>query len=134
MGLRRFARAVGDAVPPIPPKTAKNPQVAPNRFNYQGLRRHHKCCKRWQMNKPVENDMEPKELRQRLNGILQAIAAGRSCEQILAADRTLTYHDIFHAVAEAPTSHWDKPPAGNAGKASLRPANSARTPARQRSD
>ena len=50
--------------------------------------------------------MELKTLRDRLNRILEAIAAGHSCEQILAADRTLTYHDIFHAIAEAPTSFW----------------------------
>ena len=54
--------------------------------------------------------METKELRAKLNGILKAIAAGRSCEQILVADRTLSYHDIFHAIAEAPTSFWAKPP------------------------
>jgi hypothetical protein len=78
--------------------------------------------------------MEPKGLRDRLNGILEAIAAGRSCEQILAADRTLTYRDIFHAVAEAPTSYWDKNSAGNRGKVLPRPANSIRTPARQRID
>lgn len=78
--------------------------------------------------------MQPKELRNRLDGILQAIAAGRSCEQILAADHTLTYHDIFHAVAEAPTSHWDKTPLGNTRQASPRRANSVRTPSKQRSD
>jgi hypothetical protein len=82
----------------------------------------------------VETDMEPKEQRERLNGILEAIAAGRSCEQILWADRTLTYHDIFHAVAEAPTSHWDKPLAVTKGKRSRRQANSIRTPLSQRSD
>jgi hypothetical protein len=79
-------------------------------------------------------DMEPKELREKLNGILDAIAAGRSCEQILAADRTLCYHDIFHAVAEAPTTHWDKPAARNKGKGSPQTTHSARTPAKQRAD
>ena len=78
--------------------------------------------------------MEPKELRARLNGILKAIAAGRSCEQILAADHSLTYHDIFHAVAEAPTAYWDKTPAGNIGKGAPPPANSTRPPSRQRTD
>ena len=57
--------------------------------------------------------MEPKELRAKLNGILEAIAAGRTCEEILAGDRSLSYHDIFHAVAEAPTSYWDKAAAAN---------------------
>jgi len=52
--------------------------------------------------------MESREVRTKLNGILEAIAAGQTCEQILEADHTLTYHDIFHAVAEAPTSYWDK--------------------------
>jgi hypothetical protein len=82
----------------------------------------------------IETVMEPNELRERLNSILQAIAAGRSCEQILAGDHTLTYHDIFHAVAEAPTSYWDKPPAGNTANGSPRPGNPARTPSRQRTD
>lgn len=52
--------------------------------------------------------METSELRAKLNGILEAFAAGRTCEQILAADRSLCYHDIFHAIAEAPTSYWTK--------------------------
>jgi hypothetical protein len=78
--------------------------------------------------------MEPKGLRERLNGILEAIAAGRSCEQILAADHSLTYRDIFHAVAEAPTSYWDKPSTGGTGKGSPQPANATRTPSRQRTD
>jgi hypothetical protein len=82
----------------------------------------------------VETDMESKEQRERLKGILEALAAGRSCEQILAADRTLTYHDIFHAAAAAPTSHWDKPLAANKGKGSGRQANSIRTPLSQHSD
>ena len=50
--------------------------------------------------------MAQNDLPEKLNGILEAIAAGRSCEQILAADRKLSYHDIFHAVAEAPTGFW----------------------------
>jgi hypothetical protein len=78
--------------------------------------------------------MEPKELRDRLNGILEAIASGHSCEQILGANRKLSYHDIFHAVAEAPTSFWDAPPAGDTGKASPRKANSLRARAKQRTD
>ena len=52
--------------------------------------------------------MEARELRAKLNGILEAIAAGKTCEQILEEDHALTYNDIFHAVAEAPTSYWDK--------------------------
>ena len=58
--------------------------------------------------------MEPKELNVKLHSILEAIAEGRTCEQILAADRTLSYHDIFHAIAEAPTAYWDRPPARKA--------------------
>jgi hypothetical protein len=78
--------------------------------------------------------MEPKEQRERLKGILKALAAGRSCEQILAADRTLTYHDIFHAAAEAPTSHWARPLAGNTKKGFLGRANPTQTPVKQRTD
>ena len=82
----------------------------------------------------AETDMGPKELRERLNGILEAIAAGRTCEQILLADRTLTYRDIFHAVAEAPTSYWEKASAVNKSKGPRRQANSIQRPVRQRSD
>jgi hypothetical protein len=75
--------------------------------------------------------MEPKEVRAKLNGILEAIAAGHTCEQILAADHSLSYHDIFHAVAEAPTSYWDRASARNAGVKSFSPLP---TPWRQRTD
>ena len=56
-------------------------------------------------------------------GILKAIAAGRSCKQILVEDSTLTYHDIFHVLAEAPTSHWKKVSAKSPGRAC--PGNAA---------
>ena len=79
-------------------------------------------------------DTEPKQLRQKLDGILLAIAAGRSCEEILADDRTICYHDLFHAIAEAPTSYWHKVGAGRAGKEVPPNADAARTPASQRAD
>jgi hypothetical protein len=50
--------------------------------------------------------MNGKAKNGKLNGILKAIAAGRTCEQILAANQRLSYHDIFHAVAEAPNGYW----------------------------
>ena len=78
--------------------------------------------------------METKEVRTKLNGILEALASGRSCEQILAADRTLSYHDIFHAVAEAPTTYWDRTPQNSAAKESPREVNPLRSPAKQRTD
>ena len=78
--------------------------------------------------------MEPKELRTKLNGILQAIADGHSCEQILAEDRTLSYRDIFHAVAEAPTSYWDRALPHAEGTDLVRRLEAPRTPARQRTD
>jgi uncharacterized protein (DUF433 family) len=57
--------------------------------------------------------MQEKRITHKSRAILKGIADGRSCEQILADDRTLTYHDIFHAVTEAPTRLWKKkkPPA-----------------------
>lgn len=78
--------------------------------------------------------MEPKELRAKLNGILQAIAAGRSCEQILASDHTLSYHHIFHAVAEAPTTFWDNDSAKNTSNGAPQEPNARRTSAKQRAD
>lgn len=38
------------------------------------------------------------------HAIFAALASGRTCDQILAADPTLTYHDIFRAAAELPES------------------------------
>ena len=43
--------------------------------------------------------------------ILKAIAEGNSFEQILGRYSALNYHDIFRAVAQAPTDHWQHKPA-----------------------
>ena len=48
--------------------------------------------------------------------ILKAIAAGQSWEQILMDDSTLTYHDIFHSLAEGPTSRRREISAGNTSR------------------
>jgi hypothetical protein len=78
--------------------------------------------------------MDANEPSKKSHGIIEAIAAGNSCEQILAANHTLTYHDIFHAVTEIPTSHWKMGSAGFSGNRCPQRAGSARTPAKQRSD
>ena len=56
--------------------------------------------------------MKSGSLSDKSQAVLEALAQGRSCEQILAADRTLTYHDIFRAVAELPeiqrSRRWSK--------------------------
>jgi hypothetical protein len=78
--------------------------------------------------------MESNDLRRKLRGILEAIASGRSCEQILAADRSLSYRDIFHAVAEAPTTFWTRNPSADTRESLSRLIHARRTPARQRSD
>ena len=77
--------------------------------------------------------MEPNQQNKKSCGIVAAIDAGRSCEQILAADRSLSYHDIFRAVTEMPTSHWSRGAAGISGSCCVR-RGSGRTPAKQRSD
>ena len=79
-------------------------------------------------------DMGPDELKERLNRILQAIAAGRSCEQILTADPSLSYHDIFHAIAEAPTTYWTRISARRDPKGSGAPAHPSPAPAKHRID
>jgi hypothetical protein len=63
--------------------------------------------------------------------ILKAIAAGHSCKQILVANKTLTYHDVFHVLAEAPTSHWRKASAKSPGQAhpGIATSRRRRTPA-----
>jgi len=40
--------------------------------------------------------------------IVKAIVGGHSCEQVLAGDSTLTHHDVFRAISEAPTGFWEK--------------------------
>lgn len=75
--------------------------------------------------------MESTNQRHKLNGILEAIAAGQSCEQILAGDCKLTYHDIFHAIAEAPTSYWVRSSARNKPAGSQPTPRSARIPAKR---
>ena len=57
--------------------------------------------------------MQQKKITDKSRAVLKGIAKGRSCEQILAEHDDLTYHDIFHAVTEAPTSIWKKKPAAN---------------------
>src|ERR1035437_2808032 len=80
----------------------------------------------------LEQIWNQKELRANLNGILRAIAKGHSCEQILDSDRTLSYRHIFHAVAEAPTTFWDKTPAEHTSNEAPREPAARRTPAKQR--
>ena len=46
--------------------------------------------------------MKSNRLSEKSHTIVAALAKGCSCEQILAAHPTLTYHDIFRAVAEMP--------------------------------
>ncbi len=78
--------------------------------------------------------MAQNDLRLRLDSILAAIAAGRTCEQILAADRTLSYHDIFHAIAEAPTGFWERNVGNEKDNGQTRLANSFKGRLRQRAD
>ena len=47
-------------------------------------------------------------MEQKSRKILKALSAGHSCERILAEDCSVTYHDIFRVVTEAPTSFWRK--------------------------
>jgi hypothetical protein len=52
--------------------------------------------------------MRLKEISQKSRAVLKALAKGRSYQQILAADHTLTAHDVFRALSESPTRFWDK--------------------------
>jgi hypothetical protein len=54
--------------------------------------------------------MQQKHISDKSRLVLKALAKGRSCEQILAADPTLTSHDIFRALSESPTGFWDRKP------------------------
>lgn len=54
--------------------------------------------------------MRSKRISQKSRAVLKAIAKGRSCDQILAADETLTSHDVFRALSESPTNFWHKKP------------------------
>jgi len=55
-----------------------------------------------------EHRMDPDKKNKKSREILKELARGRTCEQVVANDTTVTYHDVFHAVSEAPTSHWRK--------------------------
>ena len=52
--------------------------------------------------------MKSKKLGEKSHAILEALAKGHSCTQILAGDPTLTYHDIFHAAAEIPENQRNR--------------------------
>jgi uncharacterized protein (DUF433 family) len=52
--------------------------------------------------------MQWNKITKKSRDILGAIAKGNSCKQILAEHPTLTYHDIFHAAAESPTTFLKK--------------------------
>jgi hypothetical protein len=52
--------------------------------------------------------MRMNEISEKSRAVLKALAKGCSCEQVLAADHTLTFHDIFRALSESPTGFWDK--------------------------
>ena len=52
--------------------------------------------------------MRLNEVSEKSRAVLKALAKGRSCEQILAADRSLTAHDVFRALSESATGFWDK--------------------------
>jgi len=52
--------------------------------------------------------MRPNEISQKSRAVLKALAKGLSYEQLLAADRTLTAHDVFRALSESPTGFWHK--------------------------
>jgi|SRR6516164_10423695 hypothetical protein len=52
--------------------------------------------------------MRLNEISQKSRAVLKALAKGRSYQQILAADRTLTPHDVFRALSESPTRFWEK--------------------------
>jgi hypothetical protein len=68
------------------------------------------------------------KMKRKSRGIAKAFAAGRSWEQILASDGTLTDHDIFHALTEAPTSFWKKSSASSTKLPGF--TTSVRTPVR----
>jgi len=75
-----------------------------------------------------------KKMEKKSTDILKAIDAGHSCEQILAGDKTVTYHDIFHALTEAPTSHWRKASPRSSGPRVPSDTSFTRTSPRHRRD
>jgi hypothetical protein len=59
-------------------------------------------------NAPGCPDMRRNELSQKSRAVLKALAKGLSYEIVLAADNTLTAHDVFRALSESPTGFWDR--------------------------
>jgi uncharacterized protein (DUF433 family) len=52
--------------------------------------------------------MRLNEVSEKSRLVLKALAKGRSYEEILAANPTLTAHDVFRAMSESPTGFWNK--------------------------
>ena len=52
--------------------------------------------------------MRMNEVSDKSRAVLKALAKVRSYEKLLAADHTLTAHDVFRALSESPTSFWNK--------------------------
>jgi hypothetical protein len=69
--------------------------------------------------------MRLSEISQKSRVVLKALAKGRSYQQILAANRTLTAHDIFRALSESPTGFWAKKRVPKAQPESLEPHRSS---------
>jgi len=63
-------------------------------------------------------DMRLNEISEKSRLVLKALAKGRSYEQILATDPTLSAHDVFRALSESPTGFWNKksPRKANGGR------------------
>ena len=53
-------------------------------------------------------DMRLNDISKKSRAVLKALAKRHSYEQLLAADRTLSAHDVFRALSESPTAFWDK--------------------------
>jgi hypothetical protein len=62
------------------------------------------------------HDMRLNEISKKSRAVLKALAKGHSYEQLLAADPTLSAHDVFRALSESPTAFWDKRSAANTNR------------------
>ena len=58
--------------------------------------------------------MRLNDISEKSRAVLKGLAKRLSYEQLLAADHTLTSHDVFRALSESPTGFWDKRSAPNA--------------------
>ncbi len=81
------------------------------------------CSKSFSRELTGSGQVQRNQFGSKARRILKALARGRTCEQVLAENPTLTYHEIFRLAAELPTSFWIKNSVNKASQGSPSPGS-----------